>query len=487
MNISGEIKFLRYISIAHFLVIIASIYLSFLGKSEYYYHSELYYGIAKYSLIFIIIFLLIPLLLILPQIYRNNIKIMKIFKIICFSFIFISFIIGLLINISIWKTSTEAKSFISYCPYHFTPSLLSSIIQKKSNKKKFCNVRACFLYSENEDNSLGYIYICNYDSYNDFKSKNNGKIYKRINSKGEEITSNYFIKCYKIKNLSVSKEYNLQYFDICNQSNYYECMLFEKPKEKDYTSVNNKDSCPGKSYANNVYLLGVSFLLVDIVCFTFLFFIEYLIMKQIVLIIQSPETNQNPENQATINSTVNKNNQQDENKDNQEFKKEPTETIIVAPENKEDKYCETPERKKDEIYDDEIINTYLTNKNPIRIKNLKSTSSNIKLLNLNCLESDRKDRDKDIDNNNENYLEIKINHKNKNRKISNQETIVRSAEVDKSYNYVKSSRDENTKKKKLYLNEENNNEDPKNKRIQKEEVNDNINGQQTERIYVNKK
>ena len=428
MYISREIKFLRYISIVHFLVIISSIYLTFLGKNELYYYSELYYGFVKYSLIFIIIYILVPLLLLIfPKIYRKNIKILKILKIICLAFVFISFLIGLLINISIWKTSTKAKSFISYCPYHFTLSLLNSIIQIKSDKNKFCKVRACFLYSEEEDNSLGYNYICNYNSYKDFKYKNNGKIYKRINSEGKEISSNFFIKCNKIANLSVSGEDIFQYFNICSQNNYYECMLFEKPKKKDYTSVNNKDSCPGKNYSNTAYLIGISSILIDIICFFFVFFAEYLIIRKITNIIQLSQTNQK-QDQATINSTINKNEQQNDNNNNQEFKREPTEIIIVAsPDNHKDELIITLDRRNNERYDKNSVvenaNTNLSNEKQQKIINLKSKSSNTKLLNFNFFESDPID----IDNNNE----INLNQKNENRdnkKIAtNQETIFKNA------------------------------------------------------------
>lgn len=503
MNLSNEIKFLLYICIAHFLVIITSIYLNYLGTKEFYYYSESYYGISKYSLIFLIIFILIPLsLIIIPRFYHKKRELMNFLKIICFIFIYISLTVGLLINISIWKAAVSAETFLTYCPYHFTLSLLNSIIEKKSNKKKFCEIRACFLYSENEDIPLGYHYICNFNSYNDLKSKNNGKIYKRINSLGNVITSDSFIKCQKIANLWVSGEENSQYFDICSKNHYYECRLFEKPKEEEYTSVNNKDSCPGGNYNKTAYLLGASYVLIDIICFLFLFFIEYLIMKKILSLIQFGETHQSRENQATINSTVNNNNNQQNSNNidnNQEFKKEPTETIIVGPaEDKNDEIFFTPKRsgKKLEKHsenenDNDNINTNITNKEGKRMINLKSTS-NIKLLNINFMDSDRKNSDSNKeDNKSKNDLEIVVNNSNENIKnkklkiLSNQETFFQS--IDAATIQVKSNMDKTINPVRIYLNTGNNNITQK-ININRNKNNDtNINEQQTQRFNIHKK
>ena len=500
MNISEEIKFLRYICIAHFIVIVTSIYLNYLGKTEFYYYSEFYYGLSKYSLIFIILFMLIPLsLIIIPHIFRKKIKLMNILKIICFSFIYISFTIGLLINISIWKTATEASDFIIYCPFHFTPSLLNSMIVKKSNKKKFCKVRACFLYSENEDAPLGYNYICNYNSFVDFKSKNNGIIYKRKNSLGNVITSDSFIKCQRITNLEVSGEEDSQYFDICNNNHYYECRLFEKPKEKEYTSVNNKDSCPSSNYSKTVYLLGVSYILIDIICFCFLFFIEYLILKKILNLIQFGENQQNRENQATIHSTINNNSQQNSDRDNnQEFKKEPTETIIVARDDgPSDEIFLTPKKsnkKLEKQIEEENANakTNISNKEGKNIINLKSTS-NIKLLNIHFMESDRKDGESNNEDNKIfNNLEINVEQPNENKnnkklKInSNPDTYVQN--VEQATIPVNSNMDENAKPIKIYINKENNNmiqkiKINKNNEEGRNNDNNNINEKETQRFH----
>ena len=393
MDVSNEIKFLRFVSIAHYIVIITSIYLSYLGTKEFYYSSKIYYNILKFSFIFLAIYIIIPtLLLILVPLYKNTIKAINILMILCLSFLFVSLIIGLLINISIWKTSTESESFTANCPYHFNSSLLNTIMEKNNNKKsKICENRKCILYSEN-DEALGYSYICNFNSFNDFNSRNDGTIYKRINSQGNQITSNSFIKCSKIKNITISDPIIENYLILCKEDSYYNCNLFEKPKEKDYISINNKESCPNKSYNKTAYLLGVSYFLIDIVYFFFLFLMEYLFLKKIKYLNEIQEISiENKENQATINSTVNNNNQQNNNNNvnnTANFKKENTETIIVAGRHQNDELIIT--QKKEE---NDNVTTQIKDNEQKHIPNLKS-SSHIKLLNLNFSDNNKENENK---------------------------------------------------------------------------------------------
>ena len=219
-NASKEINIIRYVSIAHYIVIIISIYLNYLGTKKFYFSSEINYNILKYSMIFLIIFIIIPtLLLILVPIYKNTIQVINFLMILCYIFLLISFIIGLLINISIWITSSKAESFTANCPYHFNNSLLNIIMEKNNKKSEICENRKCILYSEN-DEALGYSYICNFNSLNDFKSRNNGTIYKRINKEGNEISSNSFIKCSKL-NVSISEPIIENYLILCNDNEYF--------------------------------------------------------------------------------------------------------------------------------------------------------------------------------------------------------------------------------------------------------------------------
>ena len=417
--LNDEIKLLRYICIAHYLIIIVSLYLYYMGLTQFYYSSKIYYGFMYYSLIFKIIYIFIPSLLLLLAIpsLKKNLSFLKFLKFATFSILIISFIIGILLNISVWKTSTEAENFTFNCPYHFSQSLLTTIINKENNDKedysKICKTRICTFYSEDDTNDLPYNYLCNYNSMNDFKNKNDGTIYKRKNSEGNEISSRTYIQCSKIKNNTFPEENIVNFINVCDNNIYYNCALFEKPKEKDFKSINNREICPGKSYEKTAYLLSVSFTLIDIICFAFLFFIEFLIVVNIIKIILSPDfINQIKENMDTINSTLkNKSNQQNSNineNNSQEYQKEPTQTIIVAtPQDNNDRIFITP-RKIENDEDDNII-TKVTQKDENRIQNLKTTS-NIKLLNLALVDSEKRDMYNENENEDDNKEEIKIKH-----------------------------------------------------------------------------
>ena len=77
--LNDEIKLLRYICIAHYLIIIVSLYLYYMGLTQFYYSSKIFYGFMNYSLIFKIIYIFIPSLLLLLSIpsLKKNVKFFK--------------------------------------------------------------------------------------------------------------------------------------------------------------------------------------------------------------------------------------------------------------------------------------------------------------------------------------------------------------------------------------------------------------------------
>ena len=430
-NMNNEIKLLRYISIAHFIIIITSIYLNIVGIKEFYYSSKIFYSFVKYSLILVIITIIIPTSLLILPLFKNNLKILILMKYLTLSFIILVSIEGILKNISVWKSSVEAESFTTYCPYHYTVELIDSLYEKGNINSEICKKRSCFLYSMDESIPLGYSYLCNYDSSRGFEEKNVGKTYKRISRMGNEIISDLYIKCKKVKNVSSTDDAFLNYINMCAKNAYYKCDLFEQPKSKEYTSFNNKESCPSLNYEKTSFLLSVSILLIDIICFIFLLFIEFLILKKIIYIKECPPIEIKNAVQETINSTIKNNNDlQNDNNDNNEennnyntFKKEATETIIVADRRSNDDFFITPRNEEEEAI------TKITMKNGKNIINLKNSNSSSKLYHLEESEKPEKNNEK------ENELEIKINNvhfndnkRNRKIKIANQETFLQSSD-----------------------------------------------------------
>ena len=281
-----EIKILKYISIAHIFFSIISICIHFIGLKKLYFISKILYSFFKYFSILIIFFITIPMTILFLLYKRNNPSI-KILRWIILYFLFIFLITGLLVNISSWKTSIEAELFIKNCPYHYNHSLVKLIIDKyfKKNKNKsfkLCDERFCYLNTEVNNNSLSYNYICNYDSSKDFNYKNDGTLYKRIDLNGKEIISNIYISCTQIISILTSDESLFTYSNLCNHNIFYSCELFEQPKEKDITSINNKESCPELNYKIISYLLSSIILLIDLICFSFII-LELFSLKKILI------------------------------------------------------------------------------------------------------------------------------------------------------------------------------------------------------------
>lgn len=285
-TLNKEIKILKYINIAHIFFSILSICIHIIGFKKLYFISKILYNFFKYLSILIILFTAIPIT-ILIFLYKRNISSIKILRWIIFYFVFIFFIAGLLVNISAWKTSIEAESFIRNCPYHYNHFHLEQIIDKyfKNNKNKnfrFCDERFCYLNTEVNSNSLSYNYICNYDSSQDLNYKNDGTLYRRIDSNGKEILSNIYIACTQITSILTSDESLITYSNLCNHNIFYNCELFEKPKEKDISSINNKETCPEFNYKIISFLLSAMILLIDVICFSFIF-LEIFALKKLIL------------------------------------------------------------------------------------------------------------------------------------------------------------------------------------------------------------
>ena len=232
--------------------------------------------------------------------------------------------------------------------------------------------------------------------------------------------------CRKKLKISLIDENLVTYYNLCHNILYL-CELFEKPKEKDFTSINNIESCPGFGYTKSAYLLSLTYLLIDLICFSFLFLTEFLILRKIEHLLQNNIKNLN--NNSTINSTYNKNKQNNNSQNKDEFKKEGTGFIIVENNKQKSPIIEIENKEKSESKFDTILKIENNEKelefNHKKIQNLKgSNSSRLKLINLTILENEEKEREKEKEKENNNQKEIKkddlkVNQFNKNQIISN--------------------------------------------------------------------
>lgn len=404
IQINNEIKYLRFVNISHIVGLLISLFINYIGIKEYYFTYKILYEFFKYSFILIIIFIIVPIiLLILVPIFKDKVKVLQSLQDVIFNFIFISFSIGLLINITVWFTSFNSETFIKVCPFHFTSTLIKEIMEKNVNED-FCKIRMCYLYSEEETKVLPYNYICNYDSSKEFDYKNNIEL-TRINSDGNTFKSNMFINCKIILKITIPDETLISYTSLCHKNYYYDCQLFDKPDIEDNISINNEESCPESSYTKTAFLLSFSFFLIDLICLFFVFIIEYIILKKIIYL-NFPEE-RNKENHSTINSSIKNDNQQNNNNsgNNEEFKKEPTEIIIIENKNNNNSIIniENSVREEDKKVE---LNTTMKENEQEEIFNFKKI--NLKLI----------DKDKEEEKQRNIYQEIVINVKNNKNELN---------------------------------------------------------------------
>ena len=399
-QINNEIKYLRYVNISHIVALLISIFIYYVGLKEYYFTYKILYEFFKYSFILIILFIIIPIiLLILVPIFKDKVKVIQFLQDLIFNFIFISFSVGLLINITVWFTSFNSESFIKVCPFHFDSSLLKKIMEKNVNEE-VCKNRICYLYSEDDTRAFPYKYICNYDSSKELDYKNTME-FMRINSEGKTFKSNVFINCKIILKITIPDETFISYTNFCHKNYYYDCELFEKPENEDNVFINNEESCPESSYTKTAFLLSVSFLLIDLICFFFIFVIEYIILRKIINF-SFPEE-RNKENHSTINSSIKNVNQQNNNNsgNNEEFKKEPTEIIIIESKNQNNNNSIINSENSVKLEDKRVdLNTTMK-------ENEKEEVFNFKKINLKLIDKDKEnEKEKNI------YQELVINVKN---------------------------------------------------------------------------
>ena len=314
---------------------------------------------------------IIPLVLMYRIILRKNL--IKGFKFISLNIIILSFIIGILINISFWLNLKETTNFSKECPYNLNDTRL--FINYEDTSKR-CSERRCILESINEFDGYPYNYICNYNSQNEFEIDPN-KQYPIKSSDGSIYYLKYFIQCEKktyIEELFVDKNNINEQNDIyiylkkCWNNNdiqgFYLCQRYEYPKN---FKINDKYECPKDNYNVILYLCGIFLIILDIIFAFIPWSLDYKSYSKIILFYHENEdlvldnnfqqrerhneTNTSSNNQNLNNYDRNnnqnlngnnniQNNEVPENEGNNvnNFIHQPTETIIIVKNNSSSNY-----------------------------------------------------------------------------------------------------------------------------------------------------
>ena len=233
------------------------------------------FGIALNILIFL--YILIANIIIFSKKYTPTLlnKIYYYIRIIAV----ICIIKGLILTLVYWLNYPSYNTFMENCPFSFTPEKMNEIIinTNSDNLKRKCQLKRCFFIKEylidnNGKNELNtkYDYLCNFNIY---------KSYLQLANDSETCSYIYIQE----NNIDI-KYNNLPYFQKCQDfSNYYICS--SKEKRHDKFKMKKDLKCPTKSKKYRIIILGILFLLIDIVAdFSIILFIysQYNIIIKII-------------------------------------------------------------------------------------------------------------------------------------------------------------------------------------------------------------
>ena len=343
--IQREIKILKSDYIVHMLMLIllSLIYIIFLFK--YLWLSQSTKTIFFATIIVACIFIFIPVILFLIISFKKlTEKLIKKLEIISIVFLCLYISNSLLTASSLWYNSSLMSIFYQDCPYNFNISdILNNFYQINdiSKIKRKCNNRRCFPINDDSN-----IYICN------FKEKNNQ----------QEIIIG-LIKSGVSDNVK-------DYLEICGLYTKF----FESEREK-YTkySISSKFICPNKTDIVYNYILTYMFIFTDLLSASIQWIFEYLSYRKIrhVFFFEININNRHPSlkdtnNTSKIEENNNQNNENGGENNSQNFKRQPTEILII--ENNKNK-------KNDEIKNDNneerIVNIF-NNTNEININEINN-------------------------------------------------------------------------------------------------------------------
>ena len=337
--ISSNIKSLKMNYIFHIILYVVIIIINFiLLKKIFWLKDYFYYLYLSGSLFSIIYFVIpiIPLIFILKQkLTKKNIRFFKILSII---FCIISIIVGLFFSGLLMMNAIESPAFCRDCPFNLDISYLykefNDYFGKKINSddktlEKKCSNKNCQLNSENITNIFTYEYICNYDPTDEFKELSGPFIKQDENN--NPIISDYEIKCNKlelINDFNFKKEIIYKYYDICkNFDDFYICERFNKP-----TKFSLEDFvCPNGNYMTDLIFYCVLNVLANLILSFIPWKNEYNIYDSIISYYR---TNRRRNMNNSLNSTKHSSKIQNDNIQEKDFEKAPTETIIVCSDRK---------------------------------------------------------------------------------------------------------------------------------------------------------
>ena len=283
------------------------------------------------------------------KIFAYLLKITIILIIILFIYVIGSIILFYLINKSY-------PSFYRNCPFNYNISEVENLFtnfERSKNKilelKEVCGNRRCFYQNniydiEKEGIIYKYSYLCNYNSSDDFKDElENIIICENLISKDKDIFESQQL---------------LNYINLCNSLiDLYICKTVEAPKVYD---IKSNYICPKKSVKS--ITLEIIIILLNVILSNLIYIIQYIYYNKILKIIVTGNVRRTLDDPRNENGrTIDTSKKSGLNQDNNSFKKEPTQIIVIG-----------REPNNDEIF--HIYNRDKKNKNKItrNVNNIKT-------------------------------------------------------------------------------------------------------------------
>ena len=323
-----NIKNLKLNYIIHLILNGIIIIFNFILVIEIFWINSLYYYIYLSMNIFGMFYYLIP---IIPILYIKLNKLTRkkilIFKKISLIFSILAYIIGSCFGILLMINSFEFTNYCKECPFNLKDSYINNIYEdyiykkiKENKLKEHCINRRCIFNNNIPINEYSSEYLCNYDSTKEFDPIKNSSLSNEIINQ---------IKCIQIEQdynrYNFEKEEIYKYMEMCNS--FDEFFICQRISEPSSYSLKEDFICPKSDYTRKIIIFCIISITLNIIISYALWRIEYIKYKNIIL-----NLNQNNRNGSrSLNSTKDiSKTQKEEFKEN--FKKEPTETIIVCTE-----------------------------------------------------------------------------------------------------------------------------------------------------------
>ena len=312
----SEKKCIRKCYIIHLLLYALIIIFNFILLSKliwtkktlhYLYLSGSFFGIIYF------IFPIIPFIFLLSnKIKKNNIRKLRM---VTLTFCIIAVILGIFFSCVLMINAMESSDFCRECPFNLP-------ISNPLNKTN-CNLKICILNNiQDLEKEHPYEYICNYDPIEYF-DEGDGPFKRNINE-NYTLETEALILCqkYDSEDYDIENEFINKYIDFCGpKEEYFFCKRFFEAKKYD---IKEGYDCPEKKYIKIVFL----FCILNIILNLMLSFIpwksEINIYEKIISRL-FPNANRMSN---SLNST--KNNSKANNTLEEQFKKVPTEVIIVC-------------------------------------------------------------------------------------------------------------------------------------------------------------